>query len=145
MWIRKTQSELALEKKHRLHNFELITFVICCFFAIFIYWLIGSIENLVKLLEEQPVNLFYLLLFPFMFYAGYRTYVVHGSFTHFSSTAKICLYCQKGMGYGDDGWRFRVYGTKPRKWWQIRVCKTPKHCDIAYQCEVKLVNENYAN
>jgi hypothetical protein len=141
MWVRKIQSELAIERKHRLHNFELITFVISCLFAILIYWLIGPIENILRLLKEEPEALFYLFLLPFMFYAGYRTYVIHGAFTHYSSTAKICLYCQKGMGYGDDGWRFKVFGSIPLKWWQIRACKTPEHCDIAYQCEVKLIKE----
>ncbi|CAM0555333.1 hypothetical protein EHLJMEHL_04922 [Vreelandella titanicae] len=52
---------------------------------------------------------------------------------------KICLACGNGMGYSDDGWGFKAYGTKKRKWYQFRACKTPEKCDIAYQFEVKWV------
>lgn len=79
-----------------------------------------------------------LILLPLFIYLGYRNYVLHGSFWT-ERPGKICLACEKGMGYSDDGWGFKVYGRRKPKWYQVRACKTPEKCDIVYQFQVKWV------
>ncbi|MDH5387631.1 MAG: hypothetical protein OEY06_04175 [Gammaproteobacteria bacterium] len=71
---------------------------------------------------------------------GYRNYVLHGSIHE--RPGKICLNCGIGLGYSDDGWGFKSYGKRRKKWYQIKACKTPDKCDIAYQHEVEWIDED---
>ena len=55
---------------------------------------------------------------------------------------KICLGCEKGMGYSDDGWGYRSYGLRKKRWYQIKSCTTPEKCDIHFLHEVEWVQNN---
>lgn len=145
MWVRKSYSELAAERKIRMKNYEV--FVICFSFlaVMFIYWSVGSIDGLLKLIHKDPEYIFVVLMLPLLVYFGYRSYVLHGKFgltMRTDTTGKVCLSCGIGLGYGDDSWRFKSYGKAPKKWYQIKKCKTPEKCDIAYMHEVKLIQDD---
>ena len=144
MWTRKSNSELHAERKIRMKNYEI--FILCLSFLsiMFLYWYVGTFQRLASLLKEDPELVFSLIILPLIIYLGYRSYVLHGKFgfSRYSSTAgKVCLNCGIGLGYGDDGWGFKSYGTTPKKWWQVKKCKTPEKCDIAYIHEVKWVED----
>jgi len=141
MWVRKTQQELHYEQKSRRKLFEKYIAGVVAVVTIWVYWFIGSIDKLVSLYITNPELLMSLLLLPLFIYLGYRNYVIHGS-AFIERPGKICLSCGIGLGFSDDGWRFKVYNKKKNDWYQIRACKTPDNCDILYQYEVKWVNDS---
>lgn len=138
MWIRKSQVEIAQERRSRRIKFEFATSVLIFLAAIFVYFYFGSIERIIEAFKQNPEGIFSLLFLPVIIYFSYRNYVLHGSLTE--RPGMICLECEKGMGYSDDGWGFKVYGRKKPKWHQVRACATPEKCDIVYQFEAKLIN-----
>lgn len=110
------------------------------FSSIFVFWYVGSVERLMQLLQENPESAFSLIFLPILIYFGYRNYVLHGGFSE--GTGKMCLSCEKGMGYGDDGWGFKVFGKRKLRWYQIRACETPEKCNIVCMFEVKWVPDD---
>lgn len=140
MWVRKSKCELEAEKNKRRVRYEKIIFLALAVVFVLIFWQVESFSNLMTIVKSDPERAFALLFFPIFAYFGYRNYVLHGN-AMVDRPGKICLACGNGMGYSDDGWKFKVYGTNKRKWYQVRACKTPEKCDIAYQFEVKWVED----
>ncbi|MBT2786734.1 MULTISPECIES: hypothetical protein [unclassified Halomonas] len=141
MWVRKPRCELEAEKNKRRVRYEKVIFLVLIVIFFWSYWQMGSFNNLLTIVKGEPQKAFALLFLPVFVYFGYRNYVLHGN-AMIERPGKVCLACGNGMGYSDDGWRFKVYGTKNKKWYQIRACKTPEKCDIAYQFEVKWVESD---
>lgn len=137
MWVRKSQFELKQERDNRRRRFETSVVAMLLTASIFVLWYVGSVERLIQLLRTNPESAFSLIFLPVLIYFGYRNYVLHGGLRE--RTGKMCLACEQGMGYGDDGWRFKVYGMKKRRWYQIKACRTPEKCDIVCMFEVKWV------
>lgn len=140
MWVRKSSVELYLERKARKVKYEIFIFMVLAFSFGWFYWIVGSIDKIIEMFIYEPEKAFYLLLMPLFVYLGYRNYVLHGNFLTYG-TGKICLGCGIGLGYSDDGWRFKSYGMTKPKWYQFKACKTPEKCDIVYLCDVKYVQD----
>ena len=143
MWVRKTEYELKLEQNKRRVKYEKFVIIVIFVVSAWAYWKIGSFDNLFAIAKHDPEKAFSVLIFPVLFYFGYRNYVLHGG-AFIERPGKVCLACGNGMGYSDDGWGFKVYGQKKKAWYQIQACKTPEKCDIAYQYEVKWVENDVA-
>ena len=140
MWVRKTQTELYLERKSRRIKYEYFIVLSLIFVFWWLYSYIGSLNNLLALLIHNPEKIFFILSLPLLVYLGYQDYVLHGNFLT-RRPGKICLGCGIGLGYSDDSWGFKNYGKSKPKWHQIKACKSPEKCDIAYQFEVKWVDD----
>lgn len=140
MWVRKSPVEIRLERKSRELKYEVFLLVVVIFVFWWLYWFWGSFDSLLDTFYQDPEFVLSLLLLPYLIYFGYRDYVLHGNF-FVDRPGKICLGCGIGLGYSDDGWRFKSYGRKKPKWYQFKACKTPEKCDIVYQCEVKWISD----
>ena len=140
MWVRKPSWELQREREIRRRRYEIFVSFLVLVACVAIYWYVGSVDRFAEFFLLNPEGLISLVLLPLFIYLGYRNYVLHGSFW-IERPGQICLACEKGMGYSDDGWGFKVYGRKKPKWHQVRACKTPEKCDIVYQFEVRWSND----
>ena len=80
---------------------------------------------------------------PLFVYVGFRSYVLHGGFGWTSN--RRCVGCGKTWYHSHDGWGFMSFGKNKPKWYQTRVCETPKRCDIVGEHEVKWVSDEPNN
>lgn len=125
MWKRKTKDEISKEKSsRRIKQAKPLFFIIVIVCSITFYYTKSE----------------YALVAPFCVYMFYRAHVIYGKQS--GSTSMLCISCEKSIGNGDDGHGFKVYGNKKKKWYQIKACKTPEKCDIAYLHEVKWIELN---
>ncbi|MGM0564942.1 MAG: hypothetical protein ACQES2_11470 [Pseudomonadota bacterium] len=122
-------------------EFERLLYVIFSAVCVWLYSKAGSIGNLHIYIINHLELSYALSLIIFSLYLVYRNYVVYDMMLR-GRPGKMCIYCGKGMGYSDDGWKFKVYGKNKEKWYQVRACNTPSKCDIAYQSEIKWVNDD---
>ena len=143
MWHLKSNFEINQERKLRRGKYEWVIVIFVTIAIYVVYKHVGSVQNLLWLLENNLRLSIALLIFPFTFYFYYRNYVLHGSLH--MRPGKVCLGCQDGMGYSDDGWGFKSYGHRRKNWYQIKACKTPEKCDIHYLYEVKWIPDNVSN
>lgn len=144
MWIRKSQYEIAEERQRRRAKFGQVVLFVVFSSLVLVYYHFGSIAGFLRAIEQNPESAFGMAFLPLLLYIGYRNYVLFGGVIS-DETGMMCLACNQGMGYGDDGWGFKVYGKKRQRWYQIRACKTPERCDIVYRWEVRWIPEKERN
>ncbi len=143
MWIKKTQIEIASERHTRYKKTRFVFYFIELLILYYIAKKYSESDGFISLFKNDP-EILILFLFPLLIYFTYTNYVLTGSLA-FERASMMCLHCHKGMGRGDDGWGFKVYGKKKPKWYQIRACKTPEKCEIVYMYQVKLVMKEEKN
>lgn len=143
MWRRKTIKEIAIERAERQKEARYIYYPIQTLVIWYIIDLLRETGEFPNVLFTHPDQLT-LWLFPLLLYVGYKGYINTGSLGGYGARAMMCLHCEKGMGYGDDGWGFKVFGKKKTKWYQVKGCSTPENCDIAYVSMVKHILDNRA-
>lgn len=133
MWVRKTAGELQRDKEERIRKTRqfLRPVIIAMLVALPVY--------LVLFRGPGPIELLIMMVFAcvgFMVWYFAAPYIGSGY-----RTGMICLYCNRGIGYGNDGFGFKKFGPGKPKWYQFRACRTFNKCDIHYQSQVKWVED----
>ena len=109
---------------------------------IYIYFFnhaVGSFNNLFELFYTNPEECAMWFVIPIFIYAGYNSYLNHGSI-HWASD-RVCTGCSKTWHHSNDGWGFMSFGKKKEKWYQFKACENLEKCNIVGMHRVKWVNE----
>ena len=139
MWIKKSTTELAFERKHRI---KIAKYYLVLCIGLYLYWFniqVGTIDNFMELYYSNPEYSSSFVLIPIFIYAGYNGYINHGSL-HWT-TDRVCVGCNKTWYHGNDGWGFMSFGHNKKKWYQIKACKTPGKCNIVGKHQVRWVSD----
>lgn len=138
MWTRKSIYEIEEECFSRKGKANTGLFAFLGLYLALLVFEAGSFSNLVQTIRLNPFALMYFAIFPLFGYAQYKSYIKTGHFIALRGPRKMCLYCHRGMGGGDDGWGFKRYNGR-KKWFQINACETPDRCDIENMTRLKWV------